>query len=66
MAKEFILPKDIPLDQYPKPEVFLEEGKRLAVEGQKRGINLRLAMDDLIRVTRARVIEATRPPDARS
>ena len=42
MAKEFILPKDIPLDQYPKPEVFLEEGKRLAVEGQKRGINLRV------------------------
>ncbi len=42
MAKEFILPKDIPLDQYPKPEVFLEEGKRLAVEGQQRGINLRV------------------------
>ena len=29
MAKPFILPKDIPLDQYPKPGVFLSEGKRI-------------------------------------
>jgi Cys-tRNA(Pro)/Cys-tRNA(Cys) deacylase len=36
------------------------------VSAGKRGINLRLGVDDLIRVTRARVIEATPPPDARS
>jgi Cys-tRNA(Pro)/Cys-tRNA(Cys) deacylase len=38
----------------------------ILVSAGKRGINLRLAVDDLIRVTRARVIEATPPPDARS
>ena len=38
----------------------------ILVSAGKRGINLRIAVDDLIRVTRARVIEATRPPDARS
>jgi Cys-tRNA(Pro)/Cys-tRNA(Cys) deacylase len=38
----------------------------ILVSAGKRGINLRIAVDDLIQVTRARVIEATRPPDARS
>jgi len=40
--KQFILPKDIPLDQYPKPEVFLSEGKRIVEEAQKRGIIMRV------------------------
>jgi Cys-tRNA(Pro)/Cys-tRNA(Cys) deacylase len=38
----------------------------ILVSAGKRGINLRLAVDDLIQVTRARVIKATRPPDAHS
>ena len=42
MAKPFILPKDIPIEQYPSPEVFLSEGKRLVEEGQKRGIVMRV------------------------
>ena len=32
---QFILPKDIPLDRYPKPEVFLEEGKRIDGRGTR-------------------------------
>ena len=39
---QFILPKDIPLDQYPKPEVFLEEGKRIAEAAQQQGIVMRV------------------------
>jgi hypothetical protein len=39
---EFILPKDIPLDRYPKPEVFLEEGKRIAEAAQQQGIVMRV------------------------
>jgi hypothetical protein len=42
MAKEFILPKDIPLDRYPKPEVFLSEGKRIADAARQQGIPLRV------------------------
>jgi Cys-tRNA(Pro)/Cys-tRNA(Cys) deacylase len=42
------------------------ELSHILVSAGKRGINLRLAVDDLIQVTRARVIEATRPPDAHS
>jgi hypothetical protein len=42
MAQPFILPKDIPIAQYPKPEVFLTEGKRLTEEAQKRGIVMRV------------------------
>ena len=42
MAKPFILPKDIPIERYPGPEVFLSEGKRLVEEGQKRGIVMRV------------------------
>ena len=40
--KPFILPKDIPLSEYPGPEVFLSEGKRLVDEGEKRGIVMRV------------------------
>ena len=39
---QFILPKDIPLDRYPKPEVFLEEGKRIAEAAEKQGIVMRV------------------------
>ncbi|HET6476286.1 MAG TPA: hypothetical protein VFH93_09465 [Thermoleophilia bacterium] len=39
---QFILPKDIPLDRYPKPEVFLEEGKRITEAAQKQGIIMRV------------------------
>jgi hypothetical protein len=42
MQKQFRLPKDIPLDEYPKPEVYLEEGKHLTEEAQKLGIVLRV------------------------
>jgi Cys-tRNA(Pro)/Cys-tRNA(Cys) deacylase len=51
-------------------DVFIDrpatELSHVLVSAGKRGINLRLPVADLIRVTRARVIEATRPPDARS
>lgn len=40
--KVFVLPKDIPLDRYPKPEVFLAEGKRIVEEAQQRGIVMRV------------------------
>ena len=39
---QFILPKDIPLDRYPKPEVFLSEGKRIAEAAQAQGIIMRV------------------------
>ena len=39
---QFILPKDIPLDRYPKPEVFLDEGKRIAEAAQQQGIIMRV------------------------
>jgi hypothetical protein len=39
---QFILPKDIPLDQYPKPEVFLTEGKRIAEAAEAQGIIMRV------------------------
>src|SRR5665647_2603168 len=39
---QFILPRDIPLDRYPKPEVFLAEGKRIAEAAQQRGIVMRV------------------------
>jgi hypothetical protein len=38
----FRLPKDIPLDEYPKPEDYLEEARRLTEEAQKQGIVLRV------------------------
>lgn len=40
--KPFILPKDIPIDQYPKPEVFLSEGKRIVDMARRRGVVLRV------------------------
>jgi hypothetical protein len=40
--KAFVLPKDIPLDQYPSPEVFLTEGKRIVEEAQKAGAVMRV------------------------
>ncbi|MGC8873007.1 MAG: hypothetical protein ACP5SI_00990 [Chloroflexia bacterium] len=40
--RRFRLPKDIPLEEYPKPETFLEEARRLTEEAQKRGIILRV------------------------
>ncbi len=51
-------------------DVFIDrpatELSHILVSAGKRGINLRLPVADLVRVTNARVIEATRPPDARS
>jgi len=40
--RKFRLPKDIPLQEYPKPEDFLEEARRLIEEGKKQGIILRV------------------------
>lgn len=51
-------------------EVFIDrpatELSHILVSAGKRGINLRLPVADLIRVTHARVIDAAQPPDARS
>src|SRR5512136_1149968 len=41
-VKKFRLPKDIPLEEYPKPEVYLAEARRLIDEGQKQGVILRV------------------------
>jgi len=40
--KKFRLPKEIPLEEYPKPEVYLEEGRRLIDEARKQGMVLRV------------------------
>jgi hypothetical protein len=40
--REFRLPKDIPLEEYPKPEAYLEEAPRLTDEAQKQGLILRV------------------------
>jgi hypothetical protein len=40
--KKFRLPKDIPLEEYPKPEVYLAEARRLTDEAQKQGVVLRV------------------------
>jgi hypothetical protein len=40
--RAFVLPKDIPLDVYPKPEVFLAEGRRIVEEAQRRGAIMRV------------------------
>ncbi len=42
MPLQFRLPKDIPLDEYPKPEAYLEEGRRLIEDAQKQGLILRV------------------------
>lgn len=39
---KFRLPKDIPLEEYPKPEIYLEEARRLTDEAQKQGMILRV------------------------
>ncbi len=40
--RKFRFPKDIPLDEYPKPEVYLEEARSLTEEAQKQGMLLRV------------------------
>jgi len=40
--KQFRLPKEIPLEEYPKPEVFLEEANRIIETSQREGIILRV------------------------
>ncbi len=40
--KKFRLPKDIPLDEYPKPETYLEEARRLVDEAGKQGMVIRV------------------------
>ena len=40
--RKFRLPKDIPLEEYPQPEEYLNEAKRLTEEGQKQGVILRV------------------------
>jgi hypothetical protein len=42
MPLQFRLPKDIPMDEYPKPEAYLEEGLRLSGDAQKQGLILRV------------------------
>jgi len=42
MPKQFRLPKDIPLEEYPKPEAYLEEARRLTDEAHKQGLILRV------------------------
>ena len=39
--RQFRLPKDIPLEEYPKPETYLEEARRLTDEASRQGIVLR-------------------------
>lgn len=39
---KFRLPKDIPMEEYPKPEAYLEEARRLTDEAQKLGLVLRV------------------------
>jgi Cys-tRNA(Pro)/Cys-tRNA(Cys) deacylase len=48
-------PFDVLID---RPALALEE---ILVNGGRRGLNLRLRVDDLLRVTGARVVEATAP-----
>lgn len=42
MSPQFRLPKDIPLSEYPKPEAYLEEARRLTTEAQEQDIILRV------------------------
>lgn len=42
MERRFRLPKDIPLEEYPPPEAFLTEARRLIEEAQKEGLILRV------------------------
>jgi len=36
------LPADIPIEEYPKPEVFLDEAATLVIEAEKKGLLLRV------------------------
>src|SRR5512136_500956 len=38
----FRLPRDIPLEEYPKPEAYLQEGLRLTEDAQKQGMVIRV------------------------
>ncbi len=40
--RQFRLPKDIPMDEYPKPEAYLEEARQLTVTAQQQGMILRV------------------------
>ena len=40
--QKFRLPKDIPMEEYPKPEAYLEEARHLTDEAQKQGLILRV------------------------
>lgn len=40
--RKFRLPKDIPMEEYPKPEVYLEEARHLTDEAAKQGMVLRV------------------------
>jgi len=42
LEKKFRFPKEIPLDEYPRPEMFLEETCRLIERAQAQGIVLRV------------------------
>jgi hypothetical protein len=39
---KFRLPRDIPMEEYPKPEAYLEEARRLTDEARKLGLVLRV------------------------
>jgi len=39
---KFRLPRDIPLEEYPSPETYLEEARRLTDEARSRGLILRV------------------------
>ncbi len=41
-VRKFRLPKDIPMEEYPKPEEYLAEARKLTEEAQKQGIVLRV------------------------
>lgn len=41
-VKKFRLPKDIPLEEYPKPEEYLDEARRLTDAAQREGLILRV------------------------
>jgi hypothetical protein len=40
--RRFRLPKDIPLEEYPKPETFLTEARRLTDEARRQGLVIRV------------------------
>ncbi len=40
--RKFRLPKDIPMEEYPKPEIYLEEARCLTEDAQKQGMLLRV------------------------